>query len=116
MAVTGEALRVRVGASTAKITALTEVVEEAKALVDAFIDVTDEGADATELGIPQVTLDQAYMKAAVAIWNQRRAPNGVLNQQVATDEGGESVPIRISDDPLRAVRPLLSRWIGGLTV
>ena len=113
MAVTAAELRTEVGAgSTVPDAVLDRLIEVADALVGEYVASAAEGVT-----VPEPMIDQAWLACAVELFNLRKAPNGVLNQQyAAVDSGGvQSVPIRISGDPLRPVRPLLSTWIGGLT-
>lgn len=63
--------------------------------------------------IPTVVAEKAWLAVAVEIFNQRRAPNGVLNQTFQTFEGTQAAPVRISADPLRPAYSLLERWVIG---
>lgn len=66
--------------------------------------------------IPTDMVDSAIVVCAAEYMAIAKAPNGVLNQQFADGDGMQAIPIRVSGDPLRPVRPLLAAWIGGLTV
>jgi len=112
MAVTADELRTEVGAgSTVADAVLQKLVDVADALVDDYVASAAEG-----IVVPELMVDQAWLACAVELFNLRKAPNGVLNQQYEGVDGGvQSAPIRISGDPLRPVRPLLAPWIGGLT-
>lgn len=104
-------LRSEVNAGTSVSDALlTSCVSVADSLLRKHVeDVFDD--------IPPSVYDRAWMAVAVDLFNQRRAPNGVLNQQFSTSEGGtESVPVRISADPLRPARPLLRPWVTPLGI
>lgn len=62
------------------------------------------------LGIPITVAESAQLAVAVEIFNQRKAPNGVLNQAFSSDAGGP-LAVRIGADPLRPAYGLLSRWV-----
>ena len=111
MALTAGELRVEVGAgSTVPEAVLERILGVANTLVTEYV-----ASAADDVTVPVDMVDQAWLACAVELWNLRKAPNGVLNQQFGTLDGGQPVPIRISGDPLRPVRPLLATWIGGLT-
>lgn len=71
--------------------------------------------DPVYMTVPVVIIEKAWLAVAVEIFNQRKAPNGVLNQSFASADGTASVAVRIGADPMRPARPLLSPWVGGLT-
>lgn len=71
----------------------------------------------TDEGIPEAVMDRAHLLVAVEMFNQTKAPNGVLNQTYDFGEGDiTSTPIRISADPLRPAYAVLSRWMPGATI
>lgn len=112
MAITVAQVRAEVGAgSSTSEEYLSAILEQAEERLAEYV-----GALADGVTIPELSFDEAVLACAVEIFNIRRAPNGVLNQTFDTGEGSVAVPVRISGDPLRPVRPLLSPWIGGLTV
>lgn len=61
--------------------------------------------------VPSVILDEATLLVAADEFHRRRAPNGVLNQQFAGEDGLQAVPVRISRDPLSAAYPLLAPYM-----
>ncbi|NYD43936.1 hypothetical protein [Nocardioides panaciterrulae] len=94
-----------VPAATVSDTVLSNCVSVANELLKQY-------AGATYLtDLPTVIAEKAWLAVAVELFNQRRAPNGVLTQQFSTPDGGASVPVRIGADPLRPAYGLLSRWI-----
>lgn len=107
-------LRTETGAgSTVSEPYLTKILAQAADRVNRYISVLEPDVIVT---IPETVFDEAVLACACEIFNIRRAPNGVLNQQYDVGDGSTtSVPVRISGDPMRPVRPLLSEWIGGLT-
>lgn len=111
MSVDATQLRNEVKAGTAVPDAmLTNCVSVADTLLREYVE--DVYGD-----IPPSVYDRAWLAVAVDLFNQRRAPNGVLNQQFSSGEGGtESVPVRISADPLRPARPLLRPWVTPLGI
>lgn len=58
--------------------------------------------------VPDAVYERALLVVAAEMFNQAKAPNGILNQQY--DEGAGSV-IRIGSDPMRPAYPLLSRYV-----
>jgi hypothetical protein len=110
MTVTVENLREEVNTTEADNTLLERCLDLAVQLVTKHLvdNLEDEEIDE----IPPVILDQATLATAVDAFNQSKAPNGILNQQFDTVEGGvQSVPIRISADPMRPAYPLLDKWL-----
>ena len=61
--------------------------------------------------IPVLVAERAWLAVAVEIFNQRKAPNGVLNQAFTTGAGGVAA-VRIGADPLRPAYGLLGRFLG----
>jgi hypothetical protein len=112
-------LRTEVGAQAtpANDAKLTKCLAIATELVNKWIadNVPDAEIVPDHDEVPEVMFDQAVLTAAADIWHQSKAPNGVVNQQFQPGIGTADLaatPIRISRDPLRGVRPLLSLWIG----
>lgn len=103
MAVDPSALKTFVNASDIHQDLLDNAAAMAPDLVAALVGDT--------LGVPQAILDHAELLVAAELFHASRAPNGVLNQQFASDDGTQSIPIRISGDPLRPARPLLAPWV-----
>lgn len=105
MAVTAENLRTEVGANpAADLAPFTSAVNVADTLLRKY--VGDE-----YVNIPLGVYEAAWLAVAVDLYNQRQAPNGVLNQQFATPDGSVTAPVRISADPLRPARPLLEQYV-----
>jgi hypothetical protein len=102
MAVDSAALKAFVNASDKHQELLDNVSVMAPTLVAAYI----EGAT-----VPQTILEHAEMLVAAELFHATRAPNGVLNQQFASEDGTQAVPVRVSGDPLRPARPLLAPWV-----
>lgn len=71
----------------------------------------DDYRTGSALGIPIVVAEKAWLAVAVEIFNQRKAPNGVLNQAFSSD-GGAPLAVRIGSDPLRPAYGLLRRFLG----
>lgn len=114
MAITKDDLRTEVGAVGATgvpDAVLQNCISVSDALLRQFL-----GTDEVYLSVPTVIIEKAWLSVAVEIFNQRKAPNGVLNQAFSGVDGGPFVQAtRISADPMRPARPLLSPWVGGLT-
>lgn len=112
MAVDAAAIRAEVGAGVP-----TSIPD---AFLTSCIAVADEllkqyaGDDYRTAGtIPVTVAEKAWLAVAVEIFNQRRAPNGVLTQQFATPDGGAGgVAVRVGADPLRPAYGLLKRYLG----
>jgi hypothetical protein len=102
MAVNAAALKVFVNASDRHQELLDTASVMAPDLVAAYV------GDAT---VPQTILEHAELLVAAELFHASRAPNGVLNQQFASEDGTQAVPIRVSGDPLRPARPLLAPWV-----
>lgn len=62
--------------------------------------------------IPIFVAEKAWLAVSVEIFNQRKAPNGVLNQAFSTDGGTFAQAVRIGADPLRPAYGLLKRYLG----
>ncbi|WGL50644.1 hypothetical protein P5P86_11780 [Nocardioides sp. BP30] len=103
MALDAALLRRKVGAGgTVTDQDLTDLITQAATLV------THEVGD---VEVPEEILDRAHLLTAVQLYNQDAAPNGIVNQQFAADDGTAATPIRIARDPLAAARPVLAPWI-----
>lgn len=110
-------LRSAVGASSDELN-LQAIVDAAKAVLDEYLE--DRLVDATTsepMVVPDATYDRAHLVVAIEMFNQDKAPNGVLNQ--VYDLGGgdvSSTPVRIGADPLRPAYPLLARYMPAATI
>jgi hypothetical protein len=62
--------------------------------------------------IPVIVAERAWLAVAVEIFNQRKAPNGVLNQAFTSDGTAFAQAVRIGSDPLRPAYGLLKRFLG----
>lgn len=62
--------------------------------------------------VPVVVAEKAWLAVSVEIFNQRKAPNGILNQAYAGDNGVFAQAVRIGSDPLRPAYGLLRRFLG----
>lgn len=106
MAITGEQLRTELGSpASIPIELLNNCVSVANELLKKY------AGDTYLTDIPTIVAEKAWLAVAVELFNQRRAPNGVLTQQFATPDGSAAVPVRIGADPLRPAYGLLERWI-----
>lgn len=74
----------------------------ATALVDDFVG---------EVVVPAEVLDHCYTIVAADVFNRRKAPNGIVNQQVIDASGVSAAPMRIARDPLNGVYGILRRWV-----
>lgn len=113
MVVDSAALRAEVNAGQADISSISE------AYLDNCVTVADlllrQYAGENYLtDIPTTLAEKAWLAVAVEIFNQRRAPNGVLNQTFQTFEGTVASAVRIGADPLRPAYGLLSMWVAPL--
>ena len=113
MAVDATALRTELGAGAAG--AVGGVPDE---LLDNCVTVADEllkeyaGDDYRTAGtIPVTVAEKAWLAVAVEIFNQRKAPNGVLNQAFTAVDGVPAA-VRVGSDPLRPAYGLLRRFLG----
>lgn len=83
-------------------TYVAECWNQATALVGEYLASTDRVAT-----VDTALLARAVMEAGSELYHRKDAPQGVY--QFAGDPGGA---VRVSADPLRAVRPLLGRYVG----
>ena len=117
MPVTDVELMEEVGADPSRIKELQRCVSVALPLLvrHVFGDVDQSEFDLTaalgEKRLPVEVWDEAHLVAAAEIFHQRKAPNGVLNQQYSTGDGSAAVPVRISRDPLKPAYPILRPWV-----
>lgn len=108
MTVTVDDLRNEVNTSTADDAVLTRVLLVSEAMLAQYV---ADNANAEPHGIPDPVYDEALLAVAVDMFNRRQAPNGILTQQFDAAGDGIAVnPVRVSNDPLRVARPLLSMW------
>lgn len=109
MAIDTGRLSTEVGAGTEHETVLEECVAVSHELLLQY--VQQQGAE-----VPDPVFDRAWLVAAVDLFNQSQAPNGVLNQQFDTGDGSlTTVPVKISRDPLAGAYPLLALYINPVT-
>ena len=103
MAVELEALKVYIGETTDRNDGLlTDALNDAVILVDDYVD----GA-----AVPESILDRCYIIVATDLWERRKAPNGLVQQQYATETGIGYSPMRVARDPLAGVYALLGRFV-----
>ncbi|HEY1178604.1 MAG TPA: hypothetical protein VGF17_20815 [Phytomonospora sp.] len=107
MAVTVNDLRDELGAgASVQLTVLDRCLTVADALLKQYV-----GDRYTT--VPAPIYDEAWLAVAVERFNQRKAPNGILNQTfMAADGSSVATPVRIGADPLRPAYPILERWLG----
>lgn len=107
MPVTTAQLATQVGTSvTRDAEVLTRTLATANSLVSTY---------AGSATIPDTVLDEAVLAVAAEVFSQRNAPNGVLNQQYPSADGGGLMPVRIGADPLRPAYPLLALYVDPVT-
>jgi hypothetical protein len=97
--ITTDDLREYVGDSQASETDLGRALSTGAALVDVLIGSVSD--------IPDAVVDQAYLVAGSEVFARKSAPLGV--SQFATPDGAA---IRVNRDPLTAVYPLLTPYLG----
>jgi hypothetical protein len=88
---------------------LQDDIDLADVLLTAYID--DEIVQAA---IPVKVYDAAHLAVAIDLYNQRKARNGVANQQYEVADGRIAVPVpetRVSRDPLASAYPILSNFV-----
>ena len=89
--------------------------EEAVVLVTKYVGTVLVTVGSTTVAaprpVPTEILDRAYLEVGADLWNRRKAPNGIVNQQFSTVDGIGSTPFRISRDPLAAAYKILGRWV-----
>ena len=106
MTVTDDELRLRVNAGPADDQLVSDSLITAGELVDNYI--TEQGI--ADLEVPAAVHDRAVLRCAIDLFNQDKAPNGIVNQQYDLGQGDiPSAPIRISRDPMIGARALLDR-------
>lgn len=111
MAITVDDLRTQVGASSTpqENTLLQRCLDLATELVRRHVTVEVYPT------LPTVIAESAVLAVATEVFNQRKAPNGVLNQAFSSPDGLGAVAVRIGADPMRPAYPILSAYVGGLT-
>lgn len=107
MAVTTADLRRLVNTTANDDPVLQSCLTLAESLVTTYTTRVEAGL------IPEPVLDEAVLLTAADQFHRRKAPNGIVNQQFASQEGTVSMPIRVGRDPYAAMRPLLRPWVGG---
>ena len=109
MAVDATALKAELGTgASVPDTVLNNCINVADALLRQY------AGESYQTDIPPTVAEKAWLAVAVELFNQRQAPNGILNQTfMAADGSGVAAPVRIGADPLRPAYPLLERWVIG---
>lgn len=98
------ALRNRVVSGPADNQLLLDALADANAMVDEY--VAEQAPEGFE--VPDSIHDRAVLRCAVELFNQDKAPNGVVNQQYDLGNGEvSSTPIRIGRDPMTGARAIL---------
>lgn len=109
MAIDADDLTAEVGTTSADADIVANCVAVAEALLTQYV-------GAAFAGIPVDIFDRAWLVVGVELFNQRKAPNGYVNQEYATPDGGTGeVAVRLSADPLRPAYPILSPWVDPVT-
>lgn len=113
MAITAAQLRTELNAGAANAGGpsddlLNDCITVADALLKEYAE--DDYRTAGEIPIP--VAERAWLAVAVEIFNQRKAPNGVLNQTFNTEGSPFVQAVRIGADPLRPAYGLLKRYLG----
>lgn len=109
MVVTKEQLRVEIGA-VGQTAIADETLQNCVTVAGELVRQHTQSDEIRHV-IPTSVYEKAWLSVAVELYNQRAAPNGVLNQQFSTVNAPSSVPIRIGADPLRPAYPLLAPWV-----
>jgi hypothetical protein len=105
MTVSTDDLRKLVGTTTADNAVLDQCLKFALELVTRH-------ALKAEAPIPTAVLDEAHLAVAADQFNRRKTPNGILNQQFETANGGGGVTaVRIGRDPLSAAYSIMAPWM-----
>lgn len=109
MTVTVEQVIERVGGDTE-----TDTAEATRVLELAEQYVTDYVATDVDAVVPEPARDEAVLRVSTNLFNQAKAPNGVL-MNVYDDTGdGSDTALRVSTDPLRGARWVLSPYVAPL--
>ena len=111
MATTADDVRDLVGASPSDNDELTKCLALAIVWVDKYLEDRMTDDDGEKVTVPPVVYDEAVLLVAADEFSRRHAPNGVLNQQYAAEDGVQAVPVRISRDPLSAAYAPLAPWM-----
>lgn len=107
MALSIERLRKRVGAGTGDNGLLQEALDDAKDIVTAYIE--DCGKTIGTDGVSVRLYERAVIRCASSLFNQDKAPSGVVNQQYDIGNGEiASTPAQIGLDPMKSARVLLA--------
>lgn len=103
MALETSDLKRRLNSGPADEQLLVDALESANVLVDEYI--AEQG---TGVEVPEKIHDRAVLRCAVELFNQDKAPNGIVNQQYDAGNGETgSTPVRIGRDPMVGARALL---------
>ena len=90
-------VREYVGASASDDEFIQRCINEAMALVTAYVN---------EVNVPVAVMDNAVTQVASELYNRRNAPSGIA--QFASFDG---TPQRVANDPLTSVYRLLNRYV-----
>lgn len=116
MAVDANALRTELnaGPSDAPGGITDELLDGCLAVADELLKKYAGATYRTDGSIPVPVAEKAWLAVAVELFNQRKAPNGVLNQAFSDANGNTyQQATRISADPLRPAYGLLGQWVSG---
>ncbi|MFD6176700.1 MULTISPECIES: hypothetical protein [unclassified Isoptericola] len=64
--------------------------------------------------VPTEAVDEAVLRVGVNLFNQAKAPNGVLTTVYHDTGDGSETALRVSSDPLRGARVVLSPYLAPL--
>jgi hypothetical protein len=107
MALNIERLRKRVGAGTGDNALLQEALDDATDVVTTYIE--DCGKTVGTGGVSVRLFERAVLRCATTLFNQDKAPSGVVNQQYDIGNGEiASTPAQIGLDPMKSARALLA--------
>jgi hypothetical protein len=106
MALTIEDLRLRTGAGTGDNTLLQDALDDATDMVTEFIEDCGKSiGDDVSVRI----YERAVLRCATSLYNQDKAPKGVVNEQYDMGNGDiASAPAQIGLDPMKSARALLA--------
>lgn len=96
--VTTQSLSDHLGGTTAPEKVLETVIDEATALVEAYVKGNT---------VPEVIYDRAVLETAADLYGHRSAPNGI---KAFADLDGSS-PVRIRLDPLASAKAILQPFL-----
>lgn len=101
-----ERVRKRCGAPTSDNTLLTEALDDATDLVTEFI---EKCGKAVGDDVSVRLYERAVIRCAVSLYNQDKAPKGVVNEQYDLGNGDiASTAAQIGLDPMKSARALLA--------